>query len=246
MNQTASVKYFYIRDSRALTGRKDETFPAGTPAFVDGYVADKTGRLLSLPVQKGVPGGVLCLRRADFSEEPEASALFFRSVAAECDAKEYHGVFFDCRLKGPSPSFLAAGLAARGLTVFFRDDVKNPPEGCVVVVDGMVLGGSFAEMLYEKASRYGASRLCLSLAEADVLLPADRNKPPRKLRPAESLSEGEGAYSQALGLAYRVVREGESLGVVLSETPETIGRKLSDASSMGITRAVAPPSRPQG
>lgn len=193
-------------------------------------------------------GGLLAVDDRGFDGRGEASFLC-RQLLRECAARGFGGVV--CRFEGGSPllsqtvALLDDLTARRGLALYVPERFGSHTHKARVMISSALSGGSLKERLEESVDRFGAPErvaLLLEPVREQFLLPSPTGA-------GRALSEDELAacirqrapavfFSEELCARYFTYASGSGACFVLYDDADTVGKKLSLAKRLGITRAV--------
>lgn len=193
-------------------------------------------------------GGLLAVDDRGFDGRGDASALC-RQLLRECAARGFGGIV--CRFDGKTPFLtqvvaLLDSLSARqGVPLYIPEFYGKHTRRARVMISGALSGGALKERLEESVARFGAPgrvALLLEPVREQFLLPSPTGAG-RALSGEElsaCLRERAPAvfFSEELCARYFTYMSGDSARFVLYDDADTVGKKLSLARRLGITRAV--------
>lgn len=191
-------------------------------------------------------GGIMAISDNNFEAGGTEYSYFAREVMAEVTRRGFTGVLFDIEDESLFELISAATtyLISRQIPVFLSPRFSKAVKGAYVLIPSAISGGSYEQMLYDAAEKYGAERLALEIVRisSDFTLPFTSSDG-KKLSFSEliALLEQKGAsvfFSRELCAKYFTYADPSGAPhFVLFDDASTLAAKLQIAGSVGIKHA---------
>ena len=209
----------------------------GLPIAHAAYRIDIGGRLAALTMPPDVRGGLLLITGTDCAAPPQPDALA-RDILRQCLHRSCTGVVLEPVLPAAALAPLEALCRSYGRALFVPERCGNAAAEAQVVVSTALSGGTLRRRLEEACRRFGPRRVALDLAcvRADFSLPAPYGDGTAlTVQQLSALREQRPVFfSPELCARYFTYSEGGMTHFVLFDDADTLRRKMSLASELGI------------
>ncbi len=192
-------------------------------------------------------GGLMVLDTDGYTGGGPASALI-GEILGECRRCGFEGIVLDigsalARPLFPLADVLGTEAKKQGLGLYVPEKMAASNEDASVLIPTALSGGTLHEHIVSALARYGVGRVALEIERVrmDFTLPA-ANGSGRELAPDAfsallAQHRPKSFFSEALYTHYFTYRSRKDTHFVLYDDAESIRRKLSLASRMGIENA---------
>lgn len=215
--------------------------PSVTPAHT-GFLVKSDGHLYSESGNSSISGGMMLI---SFECQPRVRSYdrLLSETVFVFRKKGFSGIIID----GPDGIDISQYLVRmfKGLTKNLIVSSGIPsPSGCVKAVSSAVSGGTLRQMLLDSIRAYGLKNICIAaeLIRADFTLPAMDGKC-SYMTLDETMSlikryKTPSFYSHDLETNYFSYKRDGKAHMVLYDNSESMIRKITLASSLGITKCL--------